>query len=111
MNAQPSPIIGTLLALGFLGLVFYYTFKEIRFPTRRTSYNKDILIPLPIVMIEEKIKPKVITKSNPHESDAILALHKLGFKKKDAILTVKDIINKYNPSTLEEILKIAFSKK
>jgi hypothetical protein len=126
MNPQPPNFVGTIGALFFLALVVFYIVKELRFPSRRTYSNSDILIPLPIVVIENKtqkqesqtkpivkaVKPvKPVKPVNQNEQDAILALHKFGFKKKEAISIVSEIVKNHNPSSLEEIIKLAFSKK
>lgn len=120
MNEQPSELVAFLALTAFILTTGYFAICESKSPAKKKK-TKDWMIPIGYVYNHEK--PAKVTKvakmvevANPVKSKAIifddcmLALMATGYKKNDAKKISENIFKSHNPKTIEEFIRIAFTK-
>ena len=132
MNPQPDPIVGQIVAMCFIVYIFIAVVSGFRWPEKYTKKKKSDwdLFKLGEIYEEEdqhyspptvthtaspKPKPKKRkpAKPVPHPlfKEGVLALVGLGHKKTESKKAVEDVLSKFNPTTIEDLIKLVYQKK
>jgi hypothetical protein len=141
MNPQPDPIVGQVLGMVLIVVIFVlcavaWNNPEKYAPKKKSDWDlfklgeiyeeEDQYYPPPTVThtASPKPKPKPKKKRKPAKSakpakpmphplfeDGVSALAGLGHKKTESKKAVADVLAKFNPSTIEDLIKLVYQKK
>lgn len=115
MNPQPPEYVGSLCALLFLGVMFFYALKA--YMTDTEDYKLNDLFVLGYVDESNPVVNVTVQREKSIEStqifiDCVDALYALGMKKNAAKRKAREVFEKLAdpPSSVQEFLMIALSK-